>query len=51
MIFYANSPSGGKFLHADGHTYRQKNKQSQGQIDMTNPIVALRNFANAPKKC
>jgi hypothetical protein len=28
-----------QFLHADGHTNKQSNRKSQGQLDMTNPIV------------
>jgi len=35
-------PVGAELFHADGRT--------DGEPDMTKPIVAVRNFANAPEK-
>jgi len=37
---------GAMFFHADGRT----NCWRDGQTDMTNLVVAFRNFAKAPKK-
>jgi len=38
-------PVGAELFHAG----RGADGRTDGQTDMTNPIVALRNFANAPK--
>jgi Fe-S-cluster formation regulator IscX/YfhJ len=37
---------GAELFHADGRTDRQTDRQT----DMTKQIVALRNFAKAPKR-
>ena len=37
---------GAELFHADGRTDRQTDRQT----DMMTPVVALRNFVNAPKK-
>jgi hypothetical protein len=39
-------PVGAKLFRAD----EQTDRRMDGQMDMTKLIVALRNFANAPKK-
>jgi len=38
-----------EFFHGDGQTDRQSGVRTDRQADMTQIIVALRNFANAPK--
>jgi hypothetical protein len=43
-------PLGAEVFHADGQTKEgQKVRMTDGHRDMTNLIVALRNFLNAPK--
>jgi hypothetical protein len=39
--FYKSRPLGAKLIHANG--------RKDGRTDVTKLIVALRNFANAPK--
>jgi hypothetical protein len=38
-----------ELFHADGLTHSQTDLRKEGQADMTKLIVALRNFAKAPK--
>jgi hypothetical protein len=38
-----------EFFHGDGQTDRQTVRRKDRQADMTQIVVALRNFANAPK--
>ena len=40
---------GAELFHADGRTDGQTDRQTDRQTDMMTPVVALRNFVNAPK--
>jgi hypothetical protein len=40
---------GAEFYHADGGTERRKDGRADGQTDLAKLLVAIRNFANAPK--
>jgi hypothetical protein len=44
-IKFHEDPSSGS--HADGQIYRQTDKETDRQTDMTKLIVAFRNFTNA----
>ena len=37
-------------FHADGRTDRDADRRTDGQTDMTNLIVALRNYSTSPTK-